>query len=310
MSEITTQFSIPTSLTLPTLSDSIDSFTGEDVRIPRLEVPQISISYKDEDDVARAEGEKKGEFVQYEASLKERKALGKNITIQILHHRQSLSSYAEKDGVTRSMYTPEVSMKADDLSLFESTSSGDGKRSTKFVMKGSMKKLRETFPDLGYRKNLYVIHDGQLKSLLVKGASFGQLIDFTKALAGKSSSSVLVELGTTKGKKGTVTYYATTFTVVGQSDVGPVKVIGTQLSEWFAKHDKLQQDSQVARSESAAETRGDAPVQASAARAASTPNAAAVAPTSAEIADELNLDGADTEQAKPTEADLQKAGLL
>lgn len=252
-------FVVPDSLPLPPLSESLQSFTGETTRIPRLEVPSISVSYKDEDDAGRADGEKKGEFVQFDFATKERRALGKEIQVQILHHRQSLSAYSEKDGVTSTMFTPEVSMKAKSLSVFSSQSSGDGKRSTKFLGSGEMKALRVQFPELGYRRILYVLHEGELKSLVIKGASFGKFLDLTKALGGKSSSAQTLTLGTEKGKKGTVTFYAITFTQGEAADAAAVAKVGTQLSEWFAKHDELQEEAQKTRAEEAAVARGDAP---------------------------------------------------
>lgn len=243
-------------LGLPQLQESVSSFTGEDVRIPRLEVPTISVSYKDEDDTLKAEGEKKGEFVQYEPVTKTRTALGKSITIQILHHRQSLSSYSE----TEMFYTPEVSMKAKELALFCKSVGPDGKGKSRFVTKGEMKKLREQFPDLGYRRTLYVLHDGQLKSLVIKGASFGKFLDLTKELKGASSASCKLELSTEKGKKGTVTYYAIVFTPKEKTDMAVLEPTLRELSEWFAKHDQLQEDNQKAKAEEAAIARGDGPV--------------------------------------------------
>lgn len=243
------EFVLPEVLPLPELAESLMSFTGEDTRIPRLEVPSISVSYKDEDDV-KAEGEKRGEFVEYDPVTKQRKALGANIVIQILHHRQSLSSFADDGSVVRTMFTPEVSLKAKELSLFQSESAAGGKKSTRFLMKADIKKLRESFPELGYRKILYVIHDGQLKSLVVKGATFSKFIELTKTtLNGASSSSVLLKLGTEKGKKGTVTFYAITFTPIGSANPETVKAVGTQLAVWFAKHDELQDANQKVRSE-------------------------------------------------------------
>lgn len=246
---------VPASLGLPVLGESLASLTGEDTRLPRLTVPQISISYKDEDDTGKAEGEKKGEFIQYDPATKSRIALGKSITVQVLHHRQALSAFSD----TEQFFTPEVSMRATELSLFRVTAGADGKKTVRFMAKGAMKKLREDFPNLGYRRILYVLHDGVLKSLVVKGASFGKFIDLTKALGGASSSAQELVLTTEKGKKGTVTYYAIVFTPGEKADMAALKPVMTELSDWFAAHDRLQDEAQKARATEAAVERGDAP---------------------------------------------------
>ena len=90
-------------LNLPELVEGL-SYTGETVKVPRLEVPSIRVSYKSEDDDSKVCP--KGEFIQYDPTTKEITPLGKKITIQILHHRQSLSAYKNEQGY----WTPEISL--------------------------------------------------------------------------------------------------------------------------------------------------------------------------------------------------------
>src|SRR3990167_5200234 len=242
-------------LELPVLNEG-ESYTGETLRIPRLEVPTIRVSYKAEDDETKVCP--KGEFIQYDFTTKTTIPLGKKITIQILHHRQSLSAYKNEQGY----WTPEISMKAKDAPLFLSGKNKDGKRTTQFLMEGTIKKdgtLRTAYPDLRYQRNLYVIHDGQLKTLVVYGASFSWFIDLTKELKGASSSSVLLELSTHKEKTGTVIYYPIAFTVKSKLENPALDVpVLKELSEWFDKYDVLMAKQQQEKKEQAEIDRGDA----------------------------------------------------
>ena len=243
-------------LNLPILPETLESFTGEDIRIPRLEVPVIRVSYKSEDDDTKLCP--KGEFIEYNPATKESRALGATVSIQILHHRQSLSSYKNEE----SYWTPEISMKEKEASLFLSGSNTNGTRSTRFLMKGPIAKggnLRTQYPDLRYQRNLYVLHEGVLKSLVIYGASFSGFIDLTKALKGQSSSAVYLTLSTRKEKTGTVIYYPIVFTIGEKVDPTTTNPIQKELSEWFAKHDALITQQQKERENQAAIERGDSP---------------------------------------------------
>lgn len=235
-----------------------ESFTGEAVKVPRLEVPTIRISYKEADDEGYVAP--KGEFIEFDPITKETRALGKKIVIQILHHRQALSAYKELASGSESYYTPEISMKAKSAPLFMAKTGADGKRQQQFLLEGEIKKggeLRTAYPELGYRRSLYVLHEGKLKNLVVYGASFSGYIDFTKAIQGQSSSSVTIELTTTKQKKGTVSYYPITFTPKDKSDMKLIEPTGVQLANWFAEYDKRVAQQQKDRAEQAANDRGD-----------------------------------------------------
>lgn len=245
----------PVVLDLPLLGESIADYTGEAVRIPRLQVPLIRVSYKSEDDETKVCP--KGEFVEYNPDTKESKALGKKISIQILHHRQSLSAYKNEE----SYYTPEVSMKTKTLSLFLRSKNKDGKSQVRFLMNGDIKQIREAYPDLRYQRSLYVLHDGVLKNLVVYGASFGGYIEFQKALKGRSSSATVVELSTTKEKTGTVIYYPIKFTATEDADMKTLEPTLKQLSDWFGEYDKAIAKQQSERAEQAAIDRGDEPVR-------------------------------------------------
>ena len=244
-------------LNLPNLPETLTSFTGETVRIPRLEVPLIRVSYKAEDDDTKVCP--KGEFIEYNPVTKETKALGKKISIQILHHRQSLSAYKNEE----SYWTPEISMKEKETSLFLGATN-NGKRSNTFLMKGAIDKksansLRVAYPDLRYQRNLYVLHDGVLKSLVIYGASFSGFIDLTKELKGASSSSVVLELSTKKEKTGTVIYYPIVFTTKDAVDMKVIEPVLKELSDWFGKYDGLIAQQLKERADQAAIDRGDGP---------------------------------------------------
>ena len=243
----------PVVLDLPVLGESMADYTGEAVRIPRLQVPVIRVSYKSEDDDTKVCP--KGEFIEYDFETKESKALGKKIEIQILHHRQSLSAYKNEE----SYYTPEVSMKQKSLSLFLRSKNKDGKSQIRFLMSGDIKSVREAYPDLRYQRSLYVLHEGKLKNLVVYGASFGGYIDFQKELKGRSSSSTLVELSTKKEKTGTVIYYPIVFKATKDSDMKMLEPTLKQLSEWFTAYDSAIAKQQAEKAEQAAIDRGDGP---------------------------------------------------
>ena len=228
-------------------------YTGEAVRIPRLQVPVIRVSYKSEDDETKVCP--KGEFIEYDFETKESKALGKKIEIQILHHRQSLSAYKNEE----SYYTPEISMKQKSLSLFLRSKNKDGKSQIRFLMSGDIKSVREAYPDLRYQRSLYVLHEGKLKNLVVYGASFGGYIDFQKELKGRSSSSVIVELSTKKEKTGTVIYYPIVFKETKAADLKMLEPTLKQLSEWFTAYDSAIAKQQAEKAEQAAIDRGDEP---------------------------------------------------
>lgn len=247
----------PVVLDLPELPESLVNYTGEDVRIPRLEVPMIRVSYKSEDDDSKVCP--KGEFIEYNPVTKETKALGKKVTIQILHHRQSLSAYKNEE----SYWTPEISMSAKEASLFLGFTK-DGKRSNRFLMKGTISKtgdLRTAYPDLRYQRNLYIVHEGVLKTLVIYGASFSGFIDLTKELKGASSSSVLLELSTHKEKTGTVIYYPIAFEIKEKRDPKADEPVLKKLSEWFAKHDSLVAQQLKERANQASIDRGDGPIE-------------------------------------------------
>jgi hypothetical protein len=215
-------------------------------------------------------------------------------------------------------------MKAHELSLFCKSQGPDSKGGkSRFVQKGELKALREKFPDLGYRRTLYVLHEGKLKSLLVKGASFGKFIDLTKELKGASSSSVALTLTTEKDKKGTVTFYKIVFTPGEKTDMTALNPVLKQLSEWFTQHDALQDANQKDRAEAAALERGDVP----ASGMTTTVTQTVVAPKAdvfrdangrvteltakkeeRRVADELFPKGSE-EKASITEEDLENAGL-
>lgn len=246
-------------LSLPELPEDLANYTGETIRIPRLEVPLIRVSYKAEDDDTKVCP--KGEFIEYNPATKETKPLGKKITIQILHHRQSLSAYKNEE----SYWTPEVSMREKETSLFLGSTTPEGKRTNRFLTTGAIDKkspnsLRVTFPDLRYQRNLYVLHDGVLKSLVIYGASFSGFIDLTKELKGLSSSSVLLELTTKKEKTGTVIYYPIVFTIKEKVDLKAAEPILKELSEWFTKHDELVAQQLKERANEASIARGDGPI--------------------------------------------------
>lgn len=293
--------SIPASLGLPALGESLGSLTGEDTRLPRLSVPQISISYKDEDDTSKAEGEKKGCFVQYDPITKTRSALGASITVQVLHYRQKLSSFSD----TEQFFTPEVSLKADSLPLFRLTTGADGKKNTRFVGKVTLKTRKTDYPNLTMQRVAYVLHEGVLKSFIIKGASFTTYIDLQKKLGGVSTSAQQLVLTTEKGKKGTVTYYAIVFTPGEKSDLVALKPVMTELSEWFAQYDALQAQNQKDKAAELAVERGDAPAGASA------PSNTVVA-TVGDVSDEdlaaAELFGKEEKKAV-TEDELEAAGL-
>lgn len=249
-------------LNLPILPDSLESYTGEDVRVPRLAVPQIRVSYKEEGDPDRLVA--KGEFIEYNQETKETKAIGPTLNIQIIHHRQSLSAYKELGGGnSESYYTPEISMKTKIAPLFL-TVAANGSRKTRLLLEGEIAKtgpLRTGNPDLRYQRHLYILHEGILKTLVVYGASFSSFIDLTKALAGQSSSSVTLELSTTRQKTGAVVYYPIAFTIKEKLDTKATEPVLKELAEWFAKYDSLVAMQSQARSEQAAIERGDGPVK-------------------------------------------------
>src|SRR3990167_3294571 len=246
-------------LNLPEIGEVSESYTGEMVKFkaPRLEVPEIRVSYKDNDDDAKVAD--KGEFIQYDPATKENTKLGKKIVIQILHHRQFLSAYKLGD----SWWTPEISMgtKVASLMFSPKTDKATGKRpKTQFLMKGTIKKdgdLRTAYPDLGYRRMLYILHDGKLKKLCVKGASFSKFIDFTDALKGESSASVNIELHTTKEKEGTVIFYPVHFTIKDKVDMKVYQPVGKALADWFNALDEFVRKANVARAKQAANDLGD-----------------------------------------------------
>lgn len=245
----------PVKLSLPELPESLVNYTGEAVRVPRLEVPLIRVSYKSEDDDSKVCP--KGEFIEYDPVTKSTKALGKKVTIQILHHRQSLSAYKNEE----SYWTPEFNMREKETSLFLG-SSNNGKRTNQFLMKGTIAKngdLRTAYPDLRYQRNLYVLHDGVLKSLVIYGASFSGFIDLSKELKGASSSSVLLELSTKKEKTGTVIYYPIVFLIKEKLDVKTSEPVLKELSDWFNKYDALITQQLKERADQAAMDRGDEP---------------------------------------------------
>src|SRR3990167_3347312 len=249
-------------LNLPEFGESV-SYTGETVRFPRLVVPTIRVSYKDEGDEARVCP--KGEFVEYNQETKATTALGKKIVIQILHHRQSLSAYKDLGGgKSESYYTPEISMKAKSAPLFMAKADASG-RQNQYLMEGEIKKdgsLRTSFPDLRYQRSLYVLHNGVLKNLVVYGASFSGFIDFTKSIQGKSSASVTIELTTKKEKTGAVVYFPMVFTAKDVVDMKVLEPTLKQLSDWFDELDKRISAQQTERAEQRANDRGDEPVKA------------------------------------------------
>lgn len=256
-----TETTAPFKLELPELPENLESYTGEQVRISRLSVPLIRVNYKSQEDEGICP---KGEFIEYDPLNKTIKAIGKKIIIQILHHRQSLSAFKQL-GVARSesYYTPEISMKEKSASLFCATSD-NGKRTNQYLITGEIKKdgpLRSQYPDLRYQRSLYIIHENQLKCLVVYGASFSGFIDLTKELKGQSSSSVLLELSTRKEKTGTVTFFPVVFTVKEKVDVKTIEPTLKELSDWFTRFDSLMAQQQKDRSNQASIERGDGPVE-------------------------------------------------
>lgn len=249
----------PIKLSLPLIATGAINYTGEQIntKVPRLEVPEIRVSYKAEDDPDRVAP--KGEFVQFDPNSKLTTTLGKKITIQILHHRQALSSYKLGD----TCWTPEISMQTKVASLFFTPKKDPktGKRGkTQFLMRGEIKKgaaLRTQYPDLGYLRILYVLHEGRVKRLVVKGASFSQFIDLTNELKGASSASVILDLTTSKEKEGTVIYYPIHFTIAGQTDMTVLEPTLKQLAEWFKKLDVFVAETNASRAEAEKIARGD-----------------------------------------------------
>lgn len=245
----------PVALNLPVLEDSGADWSGETIRIPRLEVPEIRVSYKMEDDPDKVAP--RGEFVEYNPATKESNALGKKLEIQVLHHRQQVSLTTDTD----SYRGFEINMKEKEYSLFHFGKDQNGKRKTDFIAKDSLTNLRTLSPLLArlrYERVMYVLHEGQLKKLSVYGASFSQFLEFMKSgLNGKSSTSVKITLTTGKEKKGSNIYYPIIFTAGDAVDMASAKVVGEQLAGWFAKYDSLVSKQQTDKAEQASIDRGD-----------------------------------------------------
>lgn len=247
----------PVKLDLPVFGSSVN-YTGEAVRIPRLEIPQIRVSYKDADDAGFVAP--KGEFFEYDPATKTSKALGKTIEIQILNHRQALGAFKDLgNGNSESYFTPEIPMTMKSAPLFLVTTTG-GNRKMQFLLEGEISKngpLRKNFPMLGYQRILYVLHDGKLKSLPLKGANFSGYMDFHKAIAGKSSGAQMVALSTSKQTKGTIKYYPIAFEAKDSITEEIYLPVQKQLSEWFAEFDKRTLEQRKEREQQAANDRGD-----------------------------------------------------
>lgn len=245
----------PEKLTLPFLDEDVSDVTGEQVRIPRLEVPEIRVSYKAADDPDKVVD--KGEFIEYNPLTKKTKALGKKVSgIQILHHRQQVSLTTDTD----SYRGFEINMKKKEYQLFLFTKDQSGKTKTEFIGSGTLDSLRSLSAILGklrYERCLYILHEGVLKKLNVYGASFSQFIEFNKMIRGQSSTSVQIDLTTGKEKKGINIYHPIIFTPREKSDLPALKPLMVQLADWFAKYDGLIAKQQAERQDQAANDRGD-----------------------------------------------------
>jgi hypothetical protein len=158
-----------------------------------------------------------GVFKEYDPETDETEDLGEEaVEFTILKIRRMMMQY----GADSVLFTNEhASTKTKNIALMER----DGGTVMK-IKEGTNEELRKEYPNLRTFQVLYVWHGGEIKKLMVKGASLKRFYEYIGSFEeNEHIYSVLTEIRPVKEKnKGGMEYYVLEFNKVGDSELSVV----------------------------------------------------------------------------------------
>jgi len=148
--------------------------------------------------------------------------LGDTIKGTTLKFRRILSSFSDK----QSYFSNEHNSFQDNITLFQSETDSEGKRSTMMVDEGTAKEIKERKQNLKMTQVVYFLMDKEVVKLQIKGSSLKNFYEFRQEIKKKENKhffQFVIEIEKTKieGKLGV--YYTMEFSIKEEiKDLGPV----------------------------------------------------------------------------------------
>jgi len=156
--------------------------------------------------------------------------IGKSaIKLVVLKVRRVLSSYEKlPDGSGLRVFTNEHNNYQDSLTVFE-MKKGDAK--PRMLDSGQTKEIREHFPKLRLRQNLYCLYDGKVVKLTARGKSLSSLFDYYAEFKGEDEHIYQFDTKVSchdETNEGGLTYYVIDWERGKEVDLG---LIGAKIKE-------------------------------------------------------------------------------
>jgi hypothetical protein len=211
---------------------------------------------------SRTQKEYYGKFVLYPAGQNPQpKVLSDTIRGHILTVRKIYQEY----GKDFRRYTLEHFANQGTLKLFEVRTKTDERQQPREIAAGTLDELRRQYPNLRARWNVYfLMEDGTLARLFVKGASLKAYMDFQNAVPDTEALSTwIVEIGSRREANQMGEFLVMTFKKVATRDKSEVKPLQLLLVEALRQYDLSrvsEKTPDVTSGPAGGETEGDEPV--------------------------------------------------
>ena len=170
----------------------------------------------------------------------------KGTTVQgvILKIRRTFTAFEKIPGGSIRYFTNEHNSFKDKLTLFERSKDD---RKPRMIQEGSIKEMRESYPNLRLRQNLYFLYNGEVVKLGVRGKSLSSLFDYYKEFGPKEHLFQFVTKITSHQEEaeGGISYFVMDFERGSESDLPVVAEKIVEVAENLAAQDKAYQEMPV-----------------------------------------------------------------
>jgi len=137
----------------------------------------------------------------------------------ILRIRRQAWAFRKEDGKNISQYSTEHDTWKDHITVFEYKDSKN-----KVIAEGTYNEIYATMPELKMKNNAYVLYEGNVCKLEIKGSSRRAFVDFQKELNsdGKETFEKNIKIDVAEQTGGAFKYFSMTFEKAGDSDMDKV----------------------------------------------------------------------------------------